>query len=60
MSATMHKWMAMKGEGGGGASRKELPAGTIPAQPGATGAGTMPAQLPTMTQPSSHNAEAGL
>ena len=42
MSVTMHKWMAKKGDGGGGAS---LPAGTIPARPGVTGVGTMPALL---------------
>ncbi len=56
MGATMHKWIDKKGDGGGGASGKELPAGTIPARPGVT-VGTMPALLPTVALPSAHNGQ---
>ncbi len=43
MSATLHKWMAKKGVGGGGAPAKVSPAGTIPTRVVAIVLGTMPA-----------------
>ncbi len=51
MSATMHKWMAKRGEGGGGASCQAMSADTISLRSGAAGVGTMPALLSTRPNP---------
>ncbi len=51
MSARLHKWMAKKGVGGGGAPDKVPPSGTIPTRAVEPVSGNLPAVLATSLPP---------